>query len=217
VYISHLDLMRTMQRAFPRAGVAIRHTEGFNPHAYISVALPLSLGMESGCELLDFEVIDGTPLADLPALLTAKMPEGIAVSEAYEAERKVKDIAWLRLAGVLEYDTLADTSDMAERLAAFFGQGSILATKLTKKKEETQVDIAPLIREISFASDGVHRIRMDAVVAAQNPSLNPSLMLDALRQNAPDLELAAAGGKIVCVPLVFSNGAVFEVDVIITE
>ena len=187
IYISHLDLMRTMQRAFPRAGVRIRHTEGFNPHAYISVALPLSLGMESGCELLDFEVIDGTSLTDLPELLTRHLPEGICVTEAYEAERKVKEIAFLRLTGTLEYDALPDTANMAARLDAFFGKNSILVTKLTKKKEQTEVDIAPLIREITFASDGANRVRMDAVVAAQNPSLNPGLLLDALAQTAPEL------------------------------
>jgi len=179
--------MRTMQRAFQRACVGIRHTEGFNPHAYISVALPLSVGVESVCELLDFEVVDGTPLPTLPALLTTKMPEGIAVTEVYEAERKVKDIAWLRLAGTLEYDALADTGDMASRLAGFFGQRSISVAKQTKKKEEAQVDIAPLIREIALTADCAHRVRMEAVVAAQNPGLGPSLLLDALRQNAPEL------------------------------
>lgn len=39
-YISHLDLMRTMQRAFLRAGIRIQHTEGFHPHPYISMPLP---------------------------------------------------------------------------------------------------------------------------------------------------------------------------------
>lgn len=187
IYISHLDLMRTMQRVFPRAGVAIRHTDGFNPHAYISVALPLSVGMESGCELLDFELIDDTPLADLPELLTNHLPEGICVTEAYEAERKVKEIAFLRLTGTLEYDSLPDTADMAARLGAFFGQSSIPVMKLTKKKEQTEVDIAPLIRKITFAPDGPHQVRMDAVIAAQNPSLNPGLLPDALRQHAPEL------------------------------
>ena len=40
-YISHLDLMRTFQHSFIRAGIRIKHTEGFNPHPYISIALPL--------------------------------------------------------------------------------------------------------------------------------------------------------------------------------
>ena len=38
-YISHLDLMRTFQRAFARAGIQIKHTEGFNPHPFVSIAL----------------------------------------------------------------------------------------------------------------------------------------------------------------------------------
>ena len=42
VYISHLDLMQTMQRAFSRAGFALKYTEGYNPHPLISIALPLS-------------------------------------------------------------------------------------------------------------------------------------------------------------------------------
>ena len=40
-FISHLDLMRTLQRAFFRAGIQIKHTEGFNPHPFVSIALPL--------------------------------------------------------------------------------------------------------------------------------------------------------------------------------
>ncbi len=55
-YISHLDLMRTFQRVFLRAGIRLRHTEGFNPHPYMVFALPLPVGCESDCELLDFDL-----------------------------------------------------------------------------------------------------------------------------------------------------------------
>ena len=56
VYLSHLDLMRLFQRAFKRAGLPLTHTQGFNPRPSVSIALPLSLGVESRCELLDFEL-----------------------------------------------------------------------------------------------------------------------------------------------------------------
>ena len=39
VYISHLDLMATMQRAFARAGLELKYSEGFNPHPLISILL----------------------------------------------------------------------------------------------------------------------------------------------------------------------------------
>mgnify|MGYP002574509980 CR=1 FL=1 len=56
-YISHLDLMRTFQRAFFRAGLDIRHTEGFNPHAFVSIPLPLPVGFSSACEVLECELL----------------------------------------------------------------------------------------------------------------------------------------------------------------
>ena len=77
-YISHLDLMRTMQRGFLRAGYKLKYSEGFNPHAQISIALPLSVGTGSLCELMDFRLEDESDLSELPEKLTAVLPEGIA-------------------------------------------------------------------------------------------------------------------------------------------
>ena len=50
VWISHLDLMRLFQRAFKRAGLPLTHTQGFNPRPSVSIALPLSVGVESNCD-----------------------------------------------------------------------------------------------------------------------------------------------------------------------
>ena len=79
VYLSHRDLMRTMQRAFLRAGYPLKYSEGFNPHPQISIALPLSVGTASRCEVMDFKLKQDADLTELPARLTAVMPEGIRV------------------------------------------------------------------------------------------------------------------------------------------
>ena len=55
-YISHLDLMHTIQRAMARCQMPLWFTEGFNQHAYVSVALPLSTGYSGECEFLDFNI-----------------------------------------------------------------------------------------------------------------------------------------------------------------
>ena len=52
-YISHLDLNRAMTRAMRRAEIPLWYTEGFNRHAYLTFAAPLSLGTESVCERMD--------------------------------------------------------------------------------------------------------------------------------------------------------------------
>ena len=112
VYISHLDLMHTMQRAFNRAGYRLKYSEGFNPHPQIAIALPLSVGAASRCEIMDFKLLEDPDLAELPARLTAAMPEGVRVLEAYEPSRKVAELKWLRVEGLFEYDE-RDAGEMA--------------------------------------------------------------------------------------------------------
>ncbi len=184
VYISHLDLMRTMQRAFKRAGYALKHSEGFNPHPIISILLPLSVGTSSACELMDFQLTEERDLSAMPEKLTAVMPEGIRVLEAYPAERKVKDLKWLRVSGALEYDT-ADAETMRDGLQRFFAMESIVIRKKTKRGEG-ESDIAPAIRSIGFSADE-GRVELTAVISAQEPTLNPDHLISALRQCAPEL------------------------------
>jgi len=182
VYISHLDLMRTMQRVFLRAGYPLKYSEGFNPHAQISILLPLSVGCSSRCELMDFQLTLDADMAEMPALLTAAMPEGIEALEVYEAERKVKELKWLSVAGRFEYDE-RDHAEMAAALNDFFTADSIVIEKKTKRGMG-EADIAPAIKEISF-SVGEECIEMKAVISAQEPTLNPEHLVSALRQKAP--------------------------------
>ena len=184
VYISHLDLMHTMQRAFSRAGLALKYSEGFNPHPQISIVLPLSVGAASLCELIDFRLKEETELADLPQRLTAVLPEGIEVTEAYEQTRKSAELKWLQIEGVFEYDE-RDTVAMRDALEAFFAQKEIVVIRKTKRGMG-ETDIRPAIREIRFeAEEGA--VKLHAVISAQEPTLNPELLAGALRQKAEEL------------------------------
>ena len=184
VYISHLDLMKMMQRAFSRAELPLKYSEGFNPHPQISIALPLSVGMSSVCELMDFRLDVDADLASIPEKLTAVLPEGIRVTEAYEAERKCAEIKWLSVKGVFEYDG-RDVDVMTARLSEFFARDEIVISKKTKRGIG-ETDIKPAVRSIGFAA-GDGAVEVSAVVSAQEPTLNPDLLADALRQIAPEL------------------------------
>lgn len=98
VYLSHLDLMRVFQRCIQARDIMIWHSQGFSPRAYVSIALPLPVGSESVCEILDFEIQDGSvDLAKLPALLNRHDAQaGIRVLEAYESAVKIKHLTRLR-------------------------------------------------------------------------------------------------------------------------
>jgi len=184
VYISHLDLMRTMQRAFLRSGLQLKYSEGFNPHAQISFALPLSVGASSYCELMDFKLNDFMSFSEIPFRLNKALPEGITVIDVYEGENKFKNIKWLDIDGVFEYDS-RDVTEILPELMSFYSQDSIVIKKKTKSGIGDS-DIAPAIRSITFDSSGNY-IKLKAIVSAQEPTLNPELLTSALEQLAPQL------------------------------
>lgn len=184
VWLSHLDLMRTMQRAFLRAGYPLKYSEGFNPHAQISILLPLSVGVSSTCELMDFQLTEDVDVSEIPARLTAVMPEGIRVEDAYPMETKAKYLKWLQISGRLEYDH-RDLMEMADSLAAFYSRPEIVITRKTKRGEG-EMDIVPAIRELSIATDNQRGcVTLEAIVSAQEPTLNPEHLITALRQLSP--------------------------------
>ena len=184
IYISHLDLMHTFQRAFSRAGLQLKYSEGFNPHPQIAIALPLSVGASSVCEIMDFRLISDTELSLLPGRLNAALPEGIEVLEAYESEVKASKIKWLRIDGVFEYDA-RPLDETEKKLKEFFSADSIEIEKKTKRGTGIS-DIKPGIREISFIKEEGF-IRVNALLSAMEPTINPELLNSALRQLAPDL------------------------------
>lgn len=184
VYISHLDLMNTMQRGFARAQLPLKFSEGFNPHPLISIPLPLSVGAESVCELMDFRVKEDVDLAAMPAQLTAALPEGICVTEAYEPERKCALIKWLEIEGIFEYDD-RDPAVLLPSLEEFYQRENIVITKKTKRgmgEMELKGQFSKL--RLAAAEDG---IRLSCIVSAQEPTVNPELLAEALRQLAPEL------------------------------
>ena len=77
VWMSHLDTMRLMQRAFRRAGVVLHHSQGFTPHAYVSMILPLSVGVSSQCEIMEYAL--DTELTITPEEMNAVLPQGVKI------------------------------------------------------------------------------------------------------------------------------------------
>lgn len=184
VYISHLDLMRTMTRAFLRADCRLKYSEGFNPHPQISIALPLSVGMQSVCELMDFRLMEEKDPTEILEELNKQLPEGIEALEVYEPERKVKELKWLSVEGVFEYDERR-AEDMLPELRSFFAQDSIVISKKTKRGVSDS-DIKPAIKELEFSVCG-NEIHLNGIISAQEPTLNPELLADALRQKREDI------------------------------
>ena len=176
-YISHLDLMRTFQRAFARAKIPIKHTEGFNPHPFVSIALPLSVGFSSQCEILEFGLLEGTSYGEVPKRLTAAMPEGIVVHQCYPAQRKLKELRYVNYIMTFDYPE-GRPQETEPAIAALLSKDSLVVKKKSNKAKSgfTEVDIIPCVRSW----------RIDMVTSAQNPGLNPDLIRAAFCAEYPE-------------------------------
>lgn len=186
VFISHLDLMRVFQRAFRRGGILIRHSQGFSPRAIVSIALPLSVGTESVCELLDFELAEGVsvPLAELPERLNRTMPAGIRVLEIWEGGRKLRELTQLDAELILEYDQ-GIPQGAVEAIDRFFHREEPILVPKKTKSGMTDLDILPMIQQLTVTALDGHHIRLSCRVCAQNPALNPALLGTALELHLP--------------------------------
>lgn len=185
IYTSHLDLMRLFQRTFKRAGLPLTHTQGFNPRPSVSIALPLSLGVESQCELLDFDLegekISGEVIRDK---LNTALIDGIHVLNVYDDGRKIKHLAYLDCVVTMEYDSPIPENACRD-IEAMFAQEQIIVEKKGKNGIVEQ-DIKPMIRSVAVSRNG-NEITMDARVCCQNPSLNPMQLSAAICKYLPQL------------------------------
>lgn len=187
IWISHLDLMRLFQRAFKRAGLKLKHTQGFNPRPSVSIALPLSVGVESQCELLDFELDGETPACDkIRELLNQKLVEGVQVLQVYEGGRKIRDLALLKCVVSLEYDA-GIPEGAQEGIATLFASESVTAPKKTKSGIQEQ-DLIPMIRKIVVRRVSEKQLELEALVCCQNPTLNPAQLALAIEIHLPQFK-----------------------------
>ena len=184
-YISHLDLMRVFQRAFKRAGLPLTHTQGFNPRASVSIALPLSLGVESRCELLDFDLEHSVESEEICEKLNAALIEGVQIREVYQQGDKLKNLALLQSRVVLEYDRPI-SGDSETQIQDLFSRPELIVEK-KGKNGITQQDIIPMLRRLSVnrLTDG--EVEIIALHSCQNPSLNPMQLSAAITKYLPSL------------------------------
>ena len=186
IWISHLDLMRVFQRAFKRAGLPLVHSRGFNPRPSVSIALPLSVGVESACELLDFD-LEGceVPCGEMRTRLNEALVAGVKVLEVYEDGRKIKHLAYLDCEVTLEYDNGAP---QAGEVAELFARESLLVEKKSKSNGIQDQDILPMIRTLKVEQTDGNTLTIRARVCCQNPTLNPMQLVAAIERHAPHLK-----------------------------
>lgn len=184
-YISHLDLMRTFQRVFIRAGLVIRHSNGFHPHPRMSFVLSLSVGQTSVCEQLDFETVEDISTEGMVERLAPYLPEGVTLLDCHVPVSPVRDMLYLLADVTLEYDKVVPEG-AAEKITAYLLGDSVVTLKRNKKKQMVETEIRPMIQSVTAETVG-NAICLHVKVQAQNPGVNPALLISAVEGAMPEL------------------------------
>ncbi|MCI7767188.1 MAG: TIGR03936 family radical SAM-associated protein [Oscillospiraceae bacterium] len=175
IYMSHLDLLRTMQRALKRSGLPVWYSEGFNPRIYLNFPLALSLGVEGEREPMDMAVVEDVSLAEIAEKLDSACPEGIRIISAEYPVHPNKDI------GFAEYRSFfsGEPSAIKAALDSFCDLPSINVMKHSKKKGMIEVDIKPHINILSVSEADMGITLEYRLPAGNELNLNSAVVTDA--------------------------------------
>ena len=166
IYISHLDINRMMTRAVRRAKLPMWYTEGFNPHPYLTFALPLSLGQSSDCEYMDIRIEGDITDEEIMNRLNAVLPEGVKIlsvsAPLYDAKEIEKALYFVKLI-YKDAETAKLFAEEAQRLA----EGEELLAEKKGKKGHRKV---------------MKQINQCVLAAGNANNLNPTLLIETLEK-----------------------------------
>ena len=175
-YISHLDLNRFMLKIIRCSNIPVWYSEGFNPHPYITFALPLSLGFESKYEFMDIRLDDDSfSNESVYNALKGLMPEGLQIVSCENPVMKAGDIAYAEY--VIEFESIS--SDLISFIESFLSADVIKWEKKTKKGTYKEINLKDYIKNFSFQDSSL----VLTLAAGGSNNLNPKLILDAFEKS----------------------------------
>ncbi|MGL5634013.1 MAG: TIGR03936 family radical SAM-associated protein [Sarcina sp.] len=187
-FLSHLDLLRTVQKVAKRAGLPVEYSDGFNPHMQFVIALPLSVGVYSQGDYADLYLYEDLECEEVKQRLNEASLRGIKFLEVSRSPvimniRRLPQAMALLDAATYEiqirYD---DTTYLLEDMKALEEKTEYNTMKKTKRSEKL-TDIKPLIKEFSYEIGDGKLVIKTLIPCGSRETLSPSLLAEYIREN----------------------------------
>jgi radical SAM-linked protein len=181
-YTSHLDLTRTWERVFRRAGLPVAYSRGFNPRPRFQMAAALPVGVTGQCELLDVWLTRPLTSEGLLAQVEPALPSGLEILAAWEVELRGPSLQSRMRAA--DYRVVVQSRETAEairaRIVALFEAATLPRQRQHKGKLQTY-DLRPLIQEMAVEPGReAEQILTMRLQASPQGAGRPDQVLDAL-------------------------------------
>lgn len=175
-FIGHLDLLKVFQRAIKRASLPIAYSNGFNPHQIIGFAIPLSLGMASIGEYVDFELKEDLEPEIIKKNLNDVMPDGIEIVDVRKFTDKDKSCAAIVEAGLYEIQLPEKIDGFSEIIKKMLSQPTLEIERTSKHKTKI-VDIKPDIFSIDVTENEDVTSFKTVISTGSQKNLKPDLLV----------------------------------------
>lgn len=193
VFISHLDILNVVQRAFRRAGMDLVHSKGFNPHPKVHFAPPLPLFTSSKGEYMDVETKEDYETNELMERLNNDLPDNLQIIKAEKLEEGSKTLGKVLDSAIYQIKIYIREEDdnLDDKINDFIKNSSELnITKINKKGREVTRDIKPNIFDFTCEQENNVLIINTTLSLRINEILSPNDLLKLLRENFEEIEKA---------------------------
>ncbi len=188
--LSHLDLMRMLERGLRRSGLPVSFSGGFHPLPRVQIALALPLGVEAQGEWMDIEFTAELSANDALAQLQSVLPQGIQLLSAASVPVKGPSLATQLQAAVWTFELVCapeaeaapSRSQWHQALDALLSSSQLLWNDTDKKGRPRQRDCRPALLQLQLLpvkeqtplpeSHGAN-FRLEAAIDAMGRSVKP--------------------------------------------
>lgn len=183
-FISHLEYVRTIERAIRRAKLPVAYSEGFNPHMKFSLASALGVGVTSQAEFVEIELAQEIDLAAALKKLSANLPMGIRVLAADLVPKGTDKL--MAQAGGADYQVLVPCgeSDWQAAVQSFNAADSVLFQKpVPKGRGKTkEIEVKNFIKHVEAERRGENLLLQFSCRITSTGSMKATELLQVLKE-----------------------------------
>ena len=182
-FISHLDLMRLVERALRRAEVPLAYSQGFNPRPRITIAAPLPVGFVGENEIMDVWLNRRTAPYHFLKRVSPHLPPGLEITTVEETyprlpslPSQVRAFEYLVTVHNLPDEVEDEIEERVERLLA----AESLPRQREKRGKQRRYDLRELIESLEVAARDEQRLVLRMRLRAGSPSGRPEEVMEEL-------------------------------------
>ena len=189
MYISHLEVIKTLRRLIRRAELPAAFSQGYNPRINLAVGPPLAVGLISKGEYFDLELTEEMEPEKLVAALNSASPKDLNFLKAVAIPDNIRSLSSLLDTAIytinFEYKETKSLEAEKEMLDKFMNQEEIMIIRHRRKKSDREIDLKKRIFSAEITEKNKWKF---AVVTGSRGNVRPEELNRALRKIHPEIK-----------------------------